>query len=425
MNFLVGLGTLRTELETNALNISVNEAFALCESKEIYDAKALLLPDSGERLVDGFVVLGFSRDDAVKLFIQEKHRGILADLYAKQTLRGTSEMPQIVGRLLSKERLKHYIKRDGAAIALYDVALICAKGSKYCLKIPNSRCAKILSGTLFGRQLTYAIGLTDIIPAAIFTVIQVGIYASQLWYGDITVKQFVKAVSITMVSVASGMVGTIAGWTLGVAVAAACGAVGLPAIAITTACTLVLGAAVGFSGESLSRLIIEKLFPDGETEEINAQRKVYLNALKMFNCVQDSSFDKVRQSYYQLARVNHPDNCDDKKTATEKFQSIVAAYEIVKNYHEVLEESCKVLELKVSELSIGAVKQCKKKLSGKIGAEVKVRRTRALTVVERHVKFTCNNPGFIRRWLDGDRKLSFDKSASTKETILAIGARKT
>jgi len=67
---------------------------------------------------------------------------------------------------------------------------------------------------------------------------------------------------------------------------------------------------------------------------------------------------KIQKAYYRKAQATHPDKCDNKKFAEEDFKKVVAAYEIAKSYHEVLEDTCKLLNIP-NNFTIDNLKVCK------------------------------------------------------------------
>ncbi|CAF1634054.1 unnamed protein product [Rotaria magnacalcarata] len=189
---------------------------------------------------------------------------------------------------------------------------------------------------------------------------------------------------------------------------------GLARISVSGAKYALTGKELGYfqllSYKTMNKVFIynaEKYCCDGDEEEINAQRKWYLNALNVLNCLPDTTLDNVRRSYYRLAQANHPDKCPDKEAATAKFQSIVVAFEIVKSYHEVLNVSCEILNMKLKDVNVNVLEQWKAKNTQTMQNNEKI--NRAYYVVYRQVAYTSDEWKGLRAWLDGDQKLSLQK----------------
>ncbi|CAF4806302.1 unnamed protein product [Rotaria socialis] len=402
-NCLVGLSSLVEEFDSN--KIDVKRGLFLCDSHEIYNSFDLLYVKAGEvRSINDFVSMGFTNAEAEKLFCQEEHREELVRYYAMANLKGTFDSPKIVSTLMKNLRLMHYIKRDGLVIGLSGLARISVRGAKYALTGKELGYFQLLSYRIMNKVFIYNAGPSDYIVAGVILAIQVGSYSLQLWHGDITSKQFLKAICVSVVDTIAGCFGSAAGMLTGYVLATLIGGPVTASIAIGT---IVGGCLVGYGAQALSRCFIEKYCCDGDEEEINAQRKWYLNALNVLNCLPDTTLDNVRRSYYRLAQANHPDKCPDKEAATAKFQSIVVAFEIVKSYHEVLNESCEILNMKLKDINVNVLEQWKAKNTQAIQNNEKIRR--AYRIVYRQVAYTSDNWKGLRAWLDGDQKLSLQE----------------
>ncbi|CAF1552535.1 unnamed protein product, partial [Rotaria sordida] len=147
--------------------------------------------------------------------------------------------------------------------------------------------------------------------------------------------------------------------------------------------TAIGGLVCGGGADLLFRYLSEKLFPDGEDEELNAQRKLYCAALETLACNPDSTMRNIQQAYYRKAQATHPDKCDNKKVAEEDFKTLVAAYEIAKNYHEVLEDACKTLNIS-NQFTVDDLKACKSTITD--NSELK----RAYNIAYRHIVYSAN-----------------------------------
>lgn len=176
--------------------------------------------------------------------------------------------------------------------------------------------------------------------------------------------------------------------------------------------TAVGGLAVGGGADILFRYLSEKILPDGENEELNAQRKLYCAALETLACTPDSSMRNIQIAYYEKALATHPDRCDNKRVAEEEFKKLVAAYEIAKNYHDVLEEACKLLNIP-NKFTIDDLKPWK---SVKKDTELQ----RAYKIAYRHLVYNTSKWGFVRHirsLLDSDQNImSHNKNPSAIES---------
>jgi hypothetical protein len=112
----------------------------------------------------------------------------------------------------------------------------------------------------------------------------------------------------------------------------------------------------------------------------------------------------IQQAYYRKAQATHPDKCDNKAVAEEDFKKIVAAYEIAKNYHEVLENACKTLNI-ADNFTIDDLKACKCTMTN--NNETK----RAYNIAYRHIVYNTNRWKRIRNWLDSDYNLKLHDPA--------------
>ena len=168
--------------------------------------------------------------------------------------------------------------------------------------------------------------------------------------------------------------------------------------------TIVVGGLVCGSGaDILFRYLSENFFPSDEEEELNAQRKLYCAALETLACTPDSTMRNIQQAYYRKAQVTHLDKCNNKKVAEEDFKRLVAAYEIAKNYHEVLENACDTLNIP-NNFTYDDLKACKSTIKNDREKE------RAYDIAYRHIIYNTNKWKRIRNWLDSDHNLKLRDS---------------
>jgi hypothetical protein len=287
-------------------------------------------------------------------------------------------------------------------VGIYQLSHVSIRGAMHLY--PKLR--YLLNGSLqfdnfkfLGQNLTYHIQYSDFAIAGAIFAVQFGMYSFQLWHGDITTRQFLKSVATSAVAVTAGFIGGAAAGYFAAACAIFLGISGGPAGILI----MLIGATAGgivcsASADYLFRCLTEKYFPDGENEELNAQRKLYCTALETLACNPDSTMRTIQQAYYRKAQATHPDKCDNKEVAEEDFKKIVAAYEIAKNYHEVLEDACQLLNIP-KNFTIDHLKTCKHIATN--NSETK----RAYNIAYRHIVYNTNKWRRIRDWLDGDKKL--------------------
>ncbi|CAF3398676.1 unnamed protein product [Rotaria socialis] len=204
------------------------------------------------------------------------------------------------------------------------------------------------------RAVSYEIQYTDFSIAGV-------IFSVQLWHGEITTPQFLKSISTAAVVIECGF--TAAASFFFATCAVLLSIAGGPATILVLLGTAAGGLICGGAAYRVCRYLTERFFPDGEKEELNAQRKLYCQALEVLACSPDSSMRNIQRAYYRKAQVTHSDKCDNKEVAAEEFKKIVTAYEIAKSYHEVLEDACKTLNIP-RNFTIGDLKICNKNMVG-------------------------------------------------------------
>ena len=404
--FLTGVQTLSAEFQHH--DIDTHIGFQICETHDIYAVVHLLFDksDDGERTKDDFEQLGFKAEWAQKLYNQEHVKQELQVVYERANYDGTVDSPRNVFKWLSRERLKHYIKRDATMVGIYELAHISINGAKHLS--PNFQ--KLLNGAIqfdnfkfFGTTVQYEIQYSDFAIAGVIFAVQLGMYSFQLWHGDITVRQFLKSISACAVSVSAGFLGGFAAGYFAAACAVSLGIVGWPATIAVLLGTAIGGIALGGGADILFRYLSENFFPDGDDEELNAQRKLYCAALETLACTPDSSMRNIKMAYYRKAQATHPDKCDNKKVAEEDFKRVVAAYEIAKVYHEVLDGACELLNIPTN-FTLDNLKACK------YIADKNTETKRAYSIAYRHIIYNTNKWKRIRNWLDSDQNLNLRSS---------------
>ena len=399
--FLMGVQTLSTEFQQQGIDL--RKGFEICEIHQIYSVSTLLhdKKNDAERTIADFDRLGFGTECATKLYDQEHVKQELQLVYIRANYDGTFDSPRNVFKWLSYLRFKHYIMRDGVMVSLYELAHISINGAKHAS--PTIR--NLLNGAIqfdnykfFSNGVSYQIQYSDFTIAAAIFALQFGMYSFQLWHGDITTRQFFKSIATCAVAVGAGFLGGVGAGFFAAGCAALLGLMGWPVTILVLAGTAAGGLVVGGSADYVFRRLAEKYFPDGEVEELNAQRKLYCKALETLACNPDSTMRNIQKAYYRKAQATHPDKYDNKQVAGEEFKKIVAAYEIAKSYHEVLENACKTLNIPTN-FTIDDLKACKH-IATK-DSETK----RAYNIVYRHIVYNTNKWKRIRNWLDSDQNL--------------------
>ncbi|CAF1290739.1 unnamed protein product [Adineta ricciae] len=403
--FLEGVKSLSTEFQHHGIDLK--EGFGICDTHQIYAVIYLLYTsDHAERTIADFQQLGFTTDCATKLYNQEYVKQELQLVYKKLNCSGTVDSPKNVSTWLCKSRFKHYIMRDGIMVSAYELAHMSLNGAKRIFP----RLRNVLSGsiqldnyTLLARTVSYEIQYSDFVIAAAIFAVQLGVYSFQLWYGDITVRQFFKSIATSAVAVSAGFAGGIAAGFFAAGCASLLGLTCWPAGVLVIAGTTAGGLVCGGGADFLMRKLTEKFFPDGEKEELNALRKLYFAALAKLACKPDSTMRSIQKAFYRKAQATHPDKCDDKPAAEEEFKKLLAAYEIAKNYHEVLENACKTLNLP-NNYTIADVKVRKGTTKNNKEQE------RAYQIVYRHLTYNTSKWGRLRNWFDSDQRLKLRDS---------------
>jgi hypothetical protein len=362
--------------------------------------------DGAERTIADFERLGFSTECATKLYNQEHVKQELQLVYNRGNFGGTFDSPRNVFKWLSYSRFKHYIKRDGTMVSMYELAHLSVNGAKHV----SPRLRSLLNGSIlfdnfkfFGRAVSYEIQYSDFAIAGVIFAVQFGMYSFQLWHGDITTRQFLKSISTCAVATIAGFAGGFVAGYFAAFCAALLGVTFWPAAILVLVGTAIGGLVCGGGADYLFRRLTEKFFPDGDDEELNAQRKLYCAALETLACNPDSSMRNIQKAYYKKAQATHPDKCDNKKVAEADFKKLVGAYEIAKSYHEVLESARNTLNIP-DNFTINDLKACKH------AATNNNEKKRAYNIAYRHIVYNTNNWKRIRNWLDSDQNLKLRDS---------------
>ena len=206
---------------------------------------------------------GFSEEDASKIHRETEQDQMLHDLYRKLNFSGDFDNPNLESDFETKKQLTHYVMREDSAISLYGITQVLTDWLQFAL-------SKDLSATFLRipRRFGFVLQRADIYIATAMLAVQLGSYALRLWYGDITLRQFVKMSVLGFITVGAGLVGIILATML-------CPAAGLTVIlaGLAADATLSVGAHVVF------RRLLNKWFPDGQKEEFNVTRKIYLSSI--------------------------------------------------------------------------------------------------------------------------------------------------
>jgi hypothetical protein len=194
---------------------------------------------------------------------------------------------------------------------------------------------------LAGNNIGYAIQRSDFVVVGIIAGLQVGYNVVQWWYGELTSRQFVKKTIGNIAGFAGGFVGAAGGVVLGGGAALALKAGTAVVFAGGIIGALLLGALCGWGAETLFRWLGEKFAPDQEAEQENVARLVFADAFQILGCQRSQSLAEVSKRFRELALLHHPDKAPPEQKATYEFhfKKIAAAYEICKQYLELLEVS--------------------------------------------------------------------------------------
>ena len=403
-----GIESLDEELQYNETDL--DEAYDVCDRHSIYSAVDLLHKKVSdgftERNERDFIDLGFSKKHASLLSSRHGKAQELGILYKKLALGGTSENPVIAKPMFDKLRLRHSFIRGCGTVSLYKILHASTDGVMRTAKVTSGAIVTLDNIKLLGRSWTCALEKSDFIIAGVVWAVQLSIASVQLWYGDLTVRQFWKAVAVSTLSTAAGFGAGIGGSLLGAAIGAL---LGPPGIAVGAIIGGLLGGAIGgIAADIFSRKLLEYFFPNGDEENLNAKRKMYLKALEVFNCTRDSEFDVIRRVYYNLALQNHPDKVDNenKAAAEEKFKRIALAYEIVKTYHDILTDARQTLNVP-SETKGKILEEWLKKWT-KENRSPTAKQQKSYSILHRHLAYGHTEPRFVRRLFDSDRNLKLD-----------------
>ena len=366
MQFVGGIQNLLHEFQSQ--NFDIKNSFRICEHHNIYSERQLFwCADGSERTIEQLCNMGFSHECAKKIYEQDTLKQELEAKYksSKFNLRGTADDPKNVGRWLSDLRFAHCVTRDGFLIGYYDLA----KTTVNCLKNMTPTMNKFLSKSLISKNIAQLsdnaimscnIACSDVMIGTAIFALEFGCLCLQLYYRDITFKQFLKSATTSLVAIGAGAIGATIGSSFGVALLMYFGFLGWPVTMASLAGLIVGGLTMGVGFEAIYQKLLEFVAPDGVDEDNNALRKLYLAALTTLNCTSNSIMTTIKRAYYELALRTHPDKFENKQSATEEFQKIVAAYEIAKSYHEVLDKAFQRLNIP-KHINIDELEQWKKK----------------------------------------------------------------
>eukprot|EP01103_Thecamoeba_quadrilineata_P016232 TRINITY_DN5369_c0_g1_i1.p1 TRINITY_DN5369_c0_g1~~TRINITY_DN5369_c0_g1_i1.p1 ORF type:complete len:518 (-),score=75.13 TRINITY_DN5369_c0_g1_i1:96-1424(-) len=234
-----------------------------------------------------------------------------------------------------------------------------------------------------------------------------GLALYQWYHGDITTRQLGKKIASNATTWAACTVGATYGMGLGTIFGGPVG--GFMG-------GIIGGLLAGLAADTISKSILETLFPDGKEEEENAVRISYLEALQYFGFKGPVPFDEVKKEYYFRMRKYHPDKSKDPTSIPAAIANNLA-YEIIENYHRTLNEAADVLgvscDISLENLDIWWEHQKDKMIS----EEMK----RSYRIFRRYL--TYNSPaGILRSFLresllkSGEVQIKFLKNGVTVQT---------
>jgi hypothetical protein len=402
--FLGGIRNLLHEFDSQDFNIK--NSFRICERNNIYSERQLFWCGNGsERTMKQLCDMGFPHDYAKKIYEQDVLKQELEMRYksSKLDLCGTADDPKNVSRWLTDLRFKHCARHDGHLIGYYDLGKTAIKNlARYTpamrkfleKKLLSRNIVRLSDTTMLSLQVTYS----DVIVGIGIFAFEFGNLCVQLYYGDLTFKQFIKSITTSAVAIATSTIGASIGSSFGVALMMYFGFLGWPVTVGGLVGTIIGSYLMGMGFEMLYQKILKLAAPDGEHEDVNALRKLYLAALTTLNCTPDSTLTAIKRSYYELALRTHPDKFENKQSATEEFPKVVAAYEIAKNYHEVLEKAFEKLNVP-RNISAKELKDWAK--TNRCAGEKK----KAYNIIERHLSYNSEKMKWLRDEADSDRQL--------------------
>jgi hypothetical protein len=157
---------------------------------------------------------------------------------------------------------------------------------------------------------------------------------------------------------------------------------------------------------------------------MNTKRKIYYQALASLKCLPSSTMPQIRKCYHELALENHPDKQkpENQKEATARVQSIVAAYENIVQYHEVLKIACEDLGLDMETLTLDKIKEWKKVNQSMLWSVINktdertVKHRKSYKIVYRHLAYS-NQVSFkwLRKVLNVDKTAHFYEHRPSKQ----------
>ncbi|CAF1188936.1 unnamed protein product [Adineta steineri] len=407
--FLGGIHNLLHEFESQSFNIK--DSCRICEYHNIYSERQLFWCANGsERTVKQLCDIGFPHECAKKIYEQDTLKQELELKYknSKLDLRGTAEDPKNINRWLSDLRFKHCFLRDGLLIGYYDIGKWLVDNTKGM----TPKMIKFVEKTLFRRDIARLSDTTvmsldyvysDLIIGVTIFAFEFGSLCFQFYYGDITFKQFLKSLTISAVAIAAGSIGASIGSCFATALMMYFGFLGWRVTAGALLGSIAGSYIMGMGFEALYQKFLKYIAPDGDKEDTNALRKLYLAALTTLNCTPDSTITTIKRAYYELALRTHPDKFENKQSATDEFQKVVAAYEIAKNYHEVLENAFQTLNVS-RNISAEELEECakKKRWDGE--------KEKAYGIIYRHLTCSSGKMKWLRDQADSDRQLKLKDS---------------
>ena len=161
----------------------------------------------------------------------------------------------LLGYLHRKKQLTHYVMREGVAINIYRIAQSLTYGFQLALSRSFSATVLRIPG-----RFDFVLERAGIYIATTMLAAQVSSYALRLWYGDITLRHFVKISVVGLITVGASLIRALLATIL-------CPPAEIAGGIIAVVSSITIGA--------ISRWALDKFFPDGEEEEITVVRKTY------------------------------------------------------------------------------------------------------------------------------------------------------
>jgi len=98
-----------------------------------------------------------------------------------------------------------------------------------------------------------------------------------------------------------------------------------------------------FSGAA--RFIVEKIWPDGDSEKFISRRNEMIQALENLGCDEQSTEEQIKKSWQHGARLYHKNEDKDNWDSDAKNRWLIhqLSYAVVKSYYDIIKDAKKVL----------------------------------------------------------------------------------